>query len=231
MGPKSQLSWDSRSDEGKAGVLSEVAEVPAWISKHLTAPKEAVNSLVGFRSRVHAKLTSDGKDQNWLRLACEESLEERGLAERQEAILIQAALDNIAPLVRSLNDQNTERRKLSREVLIPWLGQQDDRVTMLLNQLVDQGYSQADAKLLLALFRGPGMVTPVLIASLLQDMNHSQLAIRDQAWQVLSSVAPERPTVYDPTTSPELRTKSIEAIKTRLAKPLNKTGSAVPPPP
>jgi hypothetical protein len=62
-------------------------------------------------------------------------------------------------------------------------------------------------------------------------MNHSQLAIRDQAWQVLSSVAPERPTVYDPTTSPELRTKSIEAIKTRLAKPLNKTGSAVPPPP
>lgn len=231
VGPKSQLSWNSRSDEGKPGVLSEVAEVPTWISKHLTAPKEAVSSLVAFRSRVHAKLTGDGKDQNWLRLACEESLEERGLVERQEAILIQAALDNSAPLVRSLNDQNTERRKLSREVLIHWLGQQDDRVVTLLNQLVDQGYTQADAKLLLALYRGPGQVTPILIASLLQDMNHSQLAIRDQAWQVFSSVAPERPTVYDPTTTPELRTKSIEAIKTRLAKPLNKNSGAILPPP
>jgi hypothetical protein len=228
---KSQLSWNGLTDERKLGTISEIAEVPTWISKRLTAPKEAVGSLVGFRSRVQAKLAGDGKDENWLRLACEESLEERQPVERQEAILIQAAIDNLPPLVRSLSDQNAERRRLTREVLIHWLGQQEERVTTLLSQFVDQGYSQEDAKLLLALYRGPAIVTPALIASLLQQLNHSQLAIRDQAWQVLSSVAPERPSVYDPTTSPELRAKSIEVIKTRLAKPLNRNGATPPPPP
>ncbi len=228
---KAQLSWSSRANDGRPGTTVALMELPAW-TKRTTAAKEAVNGLVALRSRTHHKLTTENKDQTWLRLACEESLEERSPIERQAGILCLAAMDHLKPLIRSLNDaQNGERRKISREALISWVGQEQDRVGKLLSSLIDAGYPEEDAKLLLALYRGPGKAAPETVQALLQHMNHGLLAIRDQAFVDLCALLPERPTGYDATAGEEQRLKAIEVLRARLVQPMKKSTAPVPLPP
>jgi hypothetical protein len=208
-----------------------LVEVPAWLAKRQTAAKEFVDSLVALRTRTHAKLQgNDGKDLTWFRLACEESLDERRLPERQAGLLGLSAVDHMMPVVRLMNEPTANgKRKYAHDVVLHWLNQGEDRATALANLLVDAGYTQDNAKLLLALFRNVPQSSPAVVTSLLANMNHPQLAIREQAYRDLSTLEPDRPGVYDPAGTEEQRLKAIEVIRNRLAQQ-KKTG-VVPPPP
>jgi len=202
--------------------------VPPWLAKYQTAPKEAVDSLVGLRSRTHAKLQKDGKDMNWFSLACDETLEEGKLIERQAALLGLSAIDRMQPIVALLNDPNANgRRKYSHEVIHYWLNQDAGRAQLLIDLLKDTGFTEDEAKMLLSLYRGVKQAGPGTIQALLQEMASPRVAIREQAWQVLTAVAPERPNIFDPIGSEEQRTKAISIISAKIAQ----KKADVPPPP
>jgi hypothetical protein len=230
LASKGQLSWNSQLEATKPGDLTELGEVPVWLSKRQTASKEFVESLVALRSRTHAKLQgNDGKDLTWFRLACEEGLEERRLPERQAALIGLSAVDHILPVVQLMNEPaGNGKRKYAHDVVHHWLNQGEDRATILVNLLVESGYTQDNAKLLLALFRSVSQSSPAVVTSLLANMNHPQLAIREQAYRDLSTLEPDRPSVYDPASTEEQRLKAIEVIRNRLTQ---KKNGVVPPPP
>ena len=226
---KQRLSWNSRLPEGKPAEQTELGELPIWIAKYQTAPKEAFESLVGLRSRTHAKLQKSGRDLNWFALACDEVLEEGKPIDRQAAMLGMSTIDRLKPLIALQNDMTANgRRKYSHEVIHHWLDQDADRAQILLDQLKEAGYSDEEGKLLLALYRGTTVNNPATLQALLQDMAHARVAIREQAWQVLTALAPERPNIFDPAGAEEQRLKAIDVISKKLAqqrKPVD-----VPPP-
>ncbi|HQR09520.1 MAG TPA: hypothetical protein PLN21_22040 [Gemmatales bacterium] len=228
LAPKQRLLWNSSLAENEPARQTELGEVPVWLAKYQTAPKEAVESLVGLRSRTHAKLQKDTRDMNWLSLACDETLEEGKLIERQAALLELSAIGRMQPIIALLNDANANgRRKYSHDVVHYWLNQEESRAAQLIDLLKDTGYSEDEAKLLLTLYRGTKEATPATIAALLQDMASPRVAIREQAWRVLTAIAPERPNIFDPIGAEEQRTKAISLINTKLTpKKAN-----VPPPP
>lgn len=227
--PRQRLLWNSGMTENQAVVQTEVAEVHVWLARYQTAPKEAVDSLVGLRSRTHAKLQKDSKDMNWFSLACDETIEEGKLIERQAALLALSAIDRLQPIIALQNDTNANgRRKYSHEVIHYWLNQDANRAQQLIDQLKEAGYSEDEAKLLLTLYRGTTQATPATIQALLTDMAHPRVAIREQAWQVLTAIAPERPNIFDPAGSDDQRTKAINVISGKLSQ---KKAADVPPPP
>lgn len=227
--PKQRLVWNSRMPEDKPAEQSELGEMPVWIAKYQTAPKEAVESLVALRTRTHAKLQKNGKDLNWFSLACDEILEEGKLIDRQTAMLGLSTLDRLQPLLALQNDPAANgRRKFSHEVIHHWLNQDAARAQALLDLLKEAGYSDDDSKRLLSLYRGTTKASPDVMQALLLDMAHPRVAIREQAWQVLTALMPDRPNIFDPTGPEEQRTKAISVIATRLNE---KKPTVVPPPP
>jgi len=230
LAAKGQLSWNTEQLGNKPGDFSEIAEVPTWLAKRQTAAKEFVDSLIALRSRTHAKLQdNDGKDMSWFRLACEESLEERRLPERQAALLGLAAVDHLAPVVRLMDDPSGNgRRKYAHDVVHLWLNQLDERADALLKLLADASFSPDDAKLLLTLFRSVPKASPAVVQALLTNMNHPQIAIREQAFRDLSALEPDRPGIYDAASNEDQRLKAIEVIRNRLSA--QQKGAAVLPP-
>ncbi|MFT3881635.1 MAG: hypothetical protein QM703_18475 [Gemmatales bacterium] len=227
LSPKQRLVWNSGLAENQPATQSELGELPVWLAKYQTAPKEAVESLVGLRSRTHAKLQKDTRDMNWLSLACDETLEEGKLIDRQAALLELSAIDRMAPIIALQNDPNANGRcKYSHEVVHYWLNQEENRAGQLIDLLKEAGYSEDEAKLLLTLYRGTKQATPATISALLLDMASPRVAIREQAWQVLTAIAPERPNIFDPIGTEEQRTKAISVISAKLAPKKD-----VPPPP
>jgi len=228
LAPKQRLVWNSGLAENQPAQQTELGEVPVWLAKYQTAPKEAVESLVGLRSRTHAKLQKDNRDMNWFSLACDETLEEGKLIERQAALLGLSAIDRLQPILALQNDAKANgRRKYSHEVIHHWLNQDAGRAVVLIDLLKEAGYSEDEAKLLLTLYRGTKESTPEIVAALLQDMGSPRVAIREQAWQVLTAIAPERPNIFDPSGTEEQRAKAISVISAKLA---TKKGDVLPPP-
>ncbi len=228
LAPKQRLLWNTSYPENQPAMQTELAEVPVWLAKNQTAPKEAVDSLMNLRGRTHAKLQKDGKDMNWFSLACDETLEEGKLIDRQAALLGLSAIDRLQPIIALQNDPSANgRRKYSHEVIHYWLNQDAGRAQQLIDLLKDAGYAEDEAKLLLTLYRGTTQSTPATIQALLQDMAHSRVAIREQAWQVLTALAPDRPNIFDATGTEEQRTKAISVISAKIAQ----KKADVPPPP
>lgn len=228
--PKQKLHWDSRMQEGKSGDVSELAELPAWLSKYQTAPREAVDSLVSLRSRVHARLQQDGNDHKWFALACDEAIEEGKLIDRQAGLLGMSAVNRIAPLVKLQNDPLANgRRKYSHDVVQLWLNQDPAHATQLKEILKAQGYRDEDALLLLALYRGIEQATPKSIHTVLEAMAHPSVAIREQAHRVLSAHVPERPNIFDPVGPEDQRNKAIQIIRSRLPAQLKGGNETLPP--
>lgn len=228
LSPKQRLLWNTSYAENQPAMQTELAEVPVWLAKNQTTPKEAVDSLISLRGRTHAKLQKDGKDMNWFSLACDETLEEGKLIDRQAALLGLSAIDRLQPIIALQNDPAANgRRKYSHEVIHYWLNQDAGRAQQLIDLLKDAGYAEDEAKLLLTLYRGTTQSTPTTIQALLQAMAHPRVAIREQAWQVLTTLAPDRPNIFDASGTEEQRTKAISVISAKIAQ----KKADVPPPP
>jgi hypothetical protein len=225
---KQKIEWQS-SKAGNKSPVSEVGEVPVWLAKYQTAPKEAVESLVALRARAHAKLEKDGSDLKWLALAGEEGLEQGKLIDRHCAIQTLVALQRLKPVLQLQNDPLANgRRKFSHEAIHHWLKQDVSRAGMLVAMLKEGGYTDDDAKLLLALYRGTTQKTPEKLQGLLRALGSSQVAIREEAWRVLSTLAPERPNIFDPVGPEDQRIKAVSILTSKL---LQKPAGEVPPPP
>lgn len=221
--PRQRLVWNTRFAEGKPAEQSELGDMPLWLAKYQTAPKEAIESLIALRGRTHAKFQKNGRDLNWFSLACDETLEEGKLTDRQAAMLGLSTINRLKPLISLQNDASANgRRKYSHEVIHHWLNQDPDRAQVFLDLLKEAGYADDEGKLLLALYRGTTQNNPATLQALLLDMSHTRVAIREQAWQVLSALAPDRPNIFDPAGSDEQRSKAIEVITKRLAQQKNK---------
>lgn len=226
---KQRIQWSSLAADKKAAPLSELGELPLWLGKYQTAPKEAVDSLIALRSRTHAKLDPESSDLKWFSLACDEGLEQGKLIDRQCAILGLTAMNRLKPVIQLQNDPLANgRRKFSHEAIHLWLKQDASRLETLILALKEAGYTDEEASLLLSLYRGTDKNTPDRLKALLQAMGHSRVAIREQAWQVLTALAPERPNIFDPIGPEEQRTKAISVISGRLVK---KLADEIPPPP
>lgn len=227
---RQKLHWNSRLPEGSKGTLNELAELPVWLSKYQTAPREAVDSLVSLRSRMHAKLQQDGNDHKWFALACDEAIEEGKLIDRQAGLLGMTAVNRIAPLVKLQNDPLANgRRKYSHDVIQLWLNQEPGHANQLKEILKTQGYQDEDALLLLALYRGIEQPTPQSIQRVLQAMAHPSVAIREQAHRVLITHVPDRPNIFDPAGPAEQRSKAIQIIRNRLPVELQTGNETLPP--
>ncbi|MFO0816262.1 MAG: hypothetical protein U0796_23835 [Gemmatales bacterium] len=225
---KQSLMWKSTQADKPAAPLSEMTELPVWLARHQTAVKEAYDSLVALRARTHAKLDDVQPELKWFSLACEETLDEGKLIDRQAAILGLTILDRLQPVLALANNPSANgRRKFSHEAIQYWLNQEADRAGMLLDQLREVGYSDDDAKLLLALYRGVKQSTPLQLQALVRHLGHERVAIREQAWRLLSQLAPERPNIFDPVGPEDQRTKAISIIRGKL---LEKMSGDVPPP-
>ncbi len=226
---RQRIQWSSLAAAKKASPLSEVGELPVWLAKYQTAPKEAVESLVALRSRTHAKLDNESSDLKWFSLSCDEGLEQGKLIDRQCAILGLTAINRLMPVIQLQNDPLANgRRKFSHEAIHFWLNQDVSRAQTLIQQLKEAGYLEDEAYLLLALYRGTTQSTPDRIRALLQAMGHARVAIREQAWQVLTTLAPERPNIFDPVGPEEQRTKAISILSSKL---IQKPVGDIPPPP
>lgn len=226
---RQRIQWNSKQGENAKLILNDVPEVPVWLAKYQTAPKEAVDSLVALRSRTHIKLEREANDLKWFALACEESLDSGKLIDRQAALLGLAVMNRMQPVVALQNDAGANgRRKYSHEVVRFWLNQDAGNALKLVEMLKEQGYTEADAKLLLALYRGVKQGDVGRLKSLLEYLAHDKVAIREQAWQLLTQLAPERPNIFDPAGALDQRTKAIGIITNKLNL---KPAAAVAPPP
>jgi hypothetical protein len=225
---KQSLNWRSTQAEKPAAPLSEMTDLPLWLAKLQTAPKEAFDGLVALRSRTHAKLDGEQPDLKWYTLACEETLEEGKLIERQAAILGLASMNRLPPIIALASNASANgRRKFSHEAIQLWLSQDTSRAASLLELLKEQGYGEEEAKLLLALYRGVKEATPLQLQALVRHLGHDRVAIREQAWRLLTQLMPERPNIFDPVGPEEQRTKAISILRTKVQE---KTPADVPPP-
>jgi hypothetical protein len=210
--------WDN-SGRAAPELPISLPEAPAWMTKK-TLPDDVRAATTRFATRLGEKLKVGGNEVGWVRVACQESLEETKPWERALAVFCLGAVDQVELLVKELDtDARADIRVRTLDALFHWLGRQPGQDVPLRAALQKREFSAADQEMLVRLLRGFKETGRPTIEMLVNNLNSERLAIRELSYFSLHlalQLQADKLAGYDPAAPAEAREAAIRTIRTRI---------------
>jgi hypothetical protein len=195
-------------------------EAPNWMTRKTPLPDDVRAALVRYATRLGDKLKMGGSYVNWIKVACQESLEESKPWERALGVFCLGSVDHIEALIKELDSEpRAEIRVRALDALNHWIGREPDQDKPLRTALEKRGFSSPDAEMFLRVLKGFKAVDRSVIEMLVANLSSQRLSIRELSYfslHVVLQLQADKLAGFDPAGPIESREAAVRAIRARV---------------
>jgi hypothetical protein len=196
-----------------------LADVLPWMSKKTKTPEDLQTALSRFSKRLTDKLGMGRSELAWVKVACQESLDENRPWERAIALFTLGAFDQAAAVLKVLDtNERPDVRVRAMDTLFHFLGRQPNQDAPLRAALKDLSFADEDAETVVRLLHGFDQSNRGVVDELLNNLSSPHLAIRELSYFSLHLLVQpaEKLAGFDPNGPQDMRDTAVKAIRTRL---------------